>query len=82
MSLEWARARARANAARLALEAELEARSKVVQHPIGPLLSWRPSCAQAGLSAADKLLSAATGAHRQPAGGAQDCGPGLPVSRH
>ncbi len=69
MSLEWARARALQNAARLASDAERQARSKVVQRPIGPLLSWRPSCAQPGRSAADNLLSAREGGHKPKANG-------------
>jgi|HubBroStandDraft_2_1064218.scaffolds.fasta_scaffold207350_2 hypothetical protein len=37
MSLEWARARARENEARLRVPLENEGRAQVVQHPIGPL---------------------------------------------
>jgi hypothetical protein len=42
MSLEWARARALENAARLEVTAEARSRAQVVQHPIGSLLCWRP----------------------------------------
>ena len=37
MSLEWARARARENEARLASGAAVEGRAKLVQHPLGLL---------------------------------------------
>jgi hypothetical protein len=77
MSLEWARARARENAARLASQAELQAHSQVVQRPLGPLLSWRPSCAQPGRSAAENLLCARPGGP-SPQGIDPGCGQALP----
>jgi glutamate/tyrosine decarboxylase-like PLP-dependent enzyme len=42
MSLEWARARALANAARLAASAAAQGHGEVAGQPIGPVLCWRP----------------------------------------
>jgi hypothetical protein len=66
MSLEWARARARENAARLTAAAEADGRVTLVQQRIGPLLCWRPNRGQPDRRAADCLLCQALhGAHLQ-----------------
>jgi len=70
MSLEWVRARARENEARLASAAAVEGRAQIVQHPLGLLRVILRAPADAGRCACSERLGVAPHARLMSEGNA------------